>query len=154
MKKYTSLTKNSKENGFVAFITAFIVSMALLLSALTFSQGVGYIFDEVTRKQYRTLAAEAAFSCADHVFHQFEYDYFYTVEKPGIFYPITYCTVLSVGSTDSSDLNNPSSLRTVIVEGYSGTSSTTANSITAKVVAQVLIDSQNISLVSEITTFY
>jgi hypothetical protein len=149
------MMNTNNNGGFVALITALMVSAGLMLFALSASQAVAGLFDEINRKQYRISATEAALACLNQVFIELEHDYFYNVDPnhAAIAYPDLRCSILSVVSANSSAINDPAALRAVAVKGYSGVSSTTPGSITATVSAQVLISSQNISLVSEMTGF-
>ncbi|MEI6057790.1 MAG: hypothetical protein WCQ60_02345 [bacterium] len=139
--------------GFIALITTIIVSTALMLMAISVSSSAGLLFDEVIHKEYRIAATTAALSCLDTVFMELERDYFYIVEDIPMQYPDMHCSVYRVKSNGQGGIHTPTSVRNVIAKGYSGISSTTPGSITATVTAQVLINFQTISLMSEITTF-
>ncbi len=145
--------KNRNRRGFAALVTVLMLATALLMTALANSQALAVIFDEITLKQYRILATQNALACLDQSLNELEYDYFYSVSTEMVAYPNLHCDIVSVVSTTSGDINIPAPTRFIIVDGYSGISSGSPRSITAQIKAEVLIDSDKISLISSETAF-
>ena len=139
------------ERGFIALITALIISATMMVLVLGNSQKIADIFDQINHKQYRVAATRAALVCLDTVMREFEHDYFFEVKDPGVSYPDSNCSILSVTSV-SGDIENPSATRVVSVKG-SSVPDGTLGAISARIDAQALINSQNISLVSSAVIF-
>lgn len=142
---------NTNERGFIALISVLIISSALLVAVLTSAESIGIIFDEANHKQSRVLATQAALFCLDKVFIELEHDYFYTIASstPTI-YTSPQCSILFVGIA-SSNLNAPGPQRIITVKGQSAAVS--QGGVVATITAQVLINSQNISLMSSAVIF-
>jgi predicted solute-binding protein len=122
-----------------------MISAALMVIALSSAQSVGMLYDEINHKQQRVAATASALTCLNLAFVELEHDYFYHVDKPGINYASLHCSILSVTSTNSNDINAPGADRSISVSGTS--------IIAAVIDAQVLINSQNISVLSSTVIF-
>lgn len=138
--------------GFIALITALLLSAAVMAVALSGSADIGAIFDQTNRKVYRLAATENALSCLDQVFVELAHDYFYSVGNPGVYYPGQQCSIISVTAIVSSTMPTlpKGSLKSVTV---SGTAADPRYHITANMTAQVLLGDGKISLLSESTDF-
>ncbi len=122
-----------------------MISLALLVAALASSQEVALLFDAANHKQQRILATTSALKCLNLSIVELEHDYFYRVDSTGIQHPNLHCSIQSVVSPSSADINNPGNVRMITVTGQS--------TIVATIVTRVLINSQNISLMSFSTIF-
>jgi hypothetical protein len=145
-------------DGYIALITAVVLSAAVMAVALTGSASIGAIFDQATRKAYRMAATENALFCLDQTFVELAHDYFYSVDNQSdasdlsVRYPDQQCSIVSVTSIASSTLPTIplDSLKSIIV---TGTAADPHYHITATIRAQVLLGDGKISLLSETTDF-
>jgi hypothetical protein len=138
----------NKNSGFIALITAVLLSAAVMAVALVGSVGIAAIFDQANRKVYRLAATENALSCLDQAFVELAHDYFYSV----VHYPGEQCSIISVTSIASSTMPTIplGSLKSIIV---TGSAPDPRYHITATITAQVLLGDGEISLLSESTDF-
>lgn len=128
--------------GFIALITAVLLSAAVMAMALSGSAEIGAIFDQVNKKTYRLAATQNALSCLDQVFVELAHDYFYSISS-AVQYPDKQCSIISVNAIASST-------KSVVV---TGSAADPRYHITATMTAQVLLGDDKISLLSETTDF-
>jgi hypothetical protein len=154
--KVNKVNKNKNgKNGFVALITAVLLSAAVIAVALSGSTGIVAIFDQANRKTYRLAATKNALLCLDQASVELAHDYFYSVGNQSgdtdltIQYPDEQCSIISVTTIASSTIPL-GSLKSVIVIG---TVADPHYHITATITVQVLLGDDKISLLSESTDF-
>jgi hypothetical protein len=134
-----------QNRGFAALISVVLVSAALMAAVLQNTNTIAVLFDEANHKQYRLSATQSALWCLDTAVLEITHDYFFEVASSSpVSYPISHCSIVSVGETIGSVAG--SGYVTVIVTGKS-------NNIMATIIVQVLLSDRKISLLSEKTFF-
>jgi hypothetical protein len=156
-KIYDKMVDNNKNNknengGFIALITAVLLSATVMAVALSGSNEIGAIFDQANRKAYRLAATENALFCLDQAFVELAHDYFYSVGNVNVPYPNKQCSILSVTAIASSTMPTlpKGALKSITV---TGTAADPRYHIIATITAQVLLGDGKISLLSETTDF-
>ncbi len=135
--------QNTKK-GFIAIITAVVLSSALMLIALADSGNMSTVFDMVMRKEYRVEASKSAQTCLDHLYVELAHDYFYTVPPQGIYYADDICSISSVTVGDLP------LTRDVVVDGFAPDQ---RRFIKASIHARISLGDTSISLINATTSF-
>lgn len=82
------------QGGFIALISVFLISSALMMIALTISMHHGDRFDMVLHSEYRLIAQERALSCVDMGILGLAQDYFYEIlANAPVFISHLQCTI-------------------------------------------------------------
>jgi hypothetical protein len=87
---------NETNGGFVALVSAFTISTALLLMSIGMTRGMTVLYDLVLHKEYRAIVRGAAFTCADRALMYIEQDYLYQPETGGDYLLDFRCTIESI----------------------------------------------------------
>jgi len=136
---------NQKNSGFVALVSAVLVSAFLLAMVLQNTMTVALLYDEVNHKQHRLLAVQSASYCLDHVILELTHDYFYQISSStDVSYVSGYCSIVSVGETVGGVVGDGQI--TITVSGIS-------YGITTTIVEQIKLSDGKISLISGRTYF-
>jgi len=145
MKIKAKQKTNQKNGGFVALISAVLVSAVLLAIVLQNTVMVASLYDEANHKQHRFFAVQSAAYCLDRAILELTHDYFYQISSStAVSYASGYCSIVSVGETVGGVVGDGHI--TITVSGIS-------YGITATIVEHVLLSNQNISQLFEQTYF-